>query len=369
LPTLKDLPSLVDRLSARDRARFARLFQVATAPARLVLPPNMRGWVQEAFGSAEAVEEQLVLRVTNLATGEEALFNPLRAARPSEVHLDAYGLADLAALLETDRSDPFCRPLEHTPEDVFGRVYGRFCVTASNIAKLDAFHGVVIFHEHNPLRFDREQLADYLRTGLAWGERVLALDPSAVYWLLWWNALWKSGASIVHGHAQVVAARERPYARIEQLRAAAATYHGRHGARYFDDLVAVHDALGLSYHYRSATLLATLTPIKEREVWLLDRGGLTEALVDLTYRVLACYTRRLGVQSFNLVYVRPPLGSAPAAHEDWAGFPHIIRVVDRGPLSSPMSDIGGVELCGSPGIASDPFELQAQLSGWVNEAR
>jgi hypothetical protein len=321
----------------------------------------MRGWVRQAFGSAEAVEEQLVVRVTNRATGDEALFNPLRATRPSDVRLEAYRLPDPAELLEGDRSDPFCRPLEHTPEDIFGRVYGRFCLTASNLAKLDAFHGIVVFHEHNPLRFDRERLADYLHTGRAWGERVLAVDPTAVYWLLWWNALWKSGASILHGHAQVAAARGRPYARVEQLRAAGAAYHACHGAPYFRDLIAVHDALGLSHRHRGATLLASLTPIKEREVWLLDEGGLTEALIDLAARVLACYTQRLGIQSFNLVYVRPPLGDSPAAGGDWAGFPHIIRIVDRGPLSTPMADIGGVELYGSPGIASDPFELQAQL--------
>ena len=35
--------------------------------------------------------------------------------------------------------------MEGTPEDVFGRIRGRHCITASNVAKYDGFHAVVIF--------------------------------------------------------------------------------------------------------------------------------------------------------------------------------------------------------------------------------
>ena len=62
------------------------------------------------------------------------------------------------------------RKYEGTPEDLFGRVTGRHAITASNIAKYDAFHGVVIFDHHNPLQFSREAIVDYLDVGLRWAQ-------------------------------------------------------------------------------------------------------------------------------------------------------------------------------------------------------
>lgn len=354
---IDDLPASIEALPERQRALVERLFHVAATPARLVLSGPIRGWVSEMFGSAAAAEEQRVVRVTNRVSGEEALFNTLRATRPLEVQLVDYDW-ELQDLLESGRGDPLCRPLEQTPEDVFGRVRGKYCITASNIAKVDAFHGVVIFDEHNPLLFDRERLADYLNTGLAWGQRVLEVDPSAKYWMLWWNALWKSGASILHGHAQVVSTRARHYARAEHLRTVAHGYRTAFKSSYFEDLVAAHDALGLSVHHAGAVLLVSLTPVKEREVWIVDPRGLTDGALDLVSRTLFRFTRWLEVQSFNLAYVRPPLGAPDAA---WEHFPHIIRIVDRGSLTTPMADIGGLELYGCASISNDPFTLVAAL--------
>jgi hypothetical protein len=348
----------VDRLPTASARRFRRLFDVNTAPAPLLLPAEMRGWVREAFGSVEAVENQAVVRVANLATAEETVFNTLRADRPLEVVTAGLDEMELEALLETG-GDPFCQPEEQTPEDVFGRVYGHHSLTASNIAKLDAYHGVVIFREHHPLRFGRDQVSDYLHTGLAWGERVLKTDPAARYWLLWWNALWKSGASIVHGHAQVSARRQRHYARVEQLRQSAERYRASACTDYFEDLLEVHDALGLAFHHGTAAVFPSLTPIKEREVWVVDQGGLTEPLVDLAYRVLDVFVTILGVQSFNVSYWRPPLGALEPA---WRDFPHIVRIVDRGSVETPMADIGGLELFGCASVTHDPFDLIAQIA-------
>ena len=56
----------------------------------------------------------------------------------------------------------FARPLTDTTADVFGRIQGRFCVTASNVAKYDAWHGLIIPNEAQPLHFSAEQLEDCL---------------------------------------------------------------------------------------------------------------------------------------------------------------------------------------------------------------
>ena len=318
------------------------------------VPPGMHGWVSSTFGSLAAVEEQSVVRVCNPWIGEETLFNPLRASRP---HAVSRPPVDLSTVIGDTFDDAFCHPLEQTTEDTFGRVSGRHCVTAANLARIDAFHGVVVFDEHHPLRFDRERVEDYLRTGVRWGEKVLEIDPEATCWQLWWNALWRAGATMVHGHAQVVATHPPHHEHVERLRSAAASYRSRHGGDFFADLSRAHEVLGLARRLGSAVRFASLTPIKEREVWIVA-ADLTGDFLDLVYVTLEAFTRRLGIQSFNLSYMRPPLGTSGP---EWAGFPHVVRIVDRGGLDSPMSDFGGFELYGAVGVSADPFALATAL--------
>ncbi len=349
------LPELIDALPAGDAALVRRIFRVDRRSARMRVPPGMHGWVGNTFGGLSAVEEQAVVRVSNPWSGEETLFNPLRASRP---HAVSRPPIDLSAVVADTLDDAFCHPLEQTTEDTFGRVFGRFCVTAANLARIDEHHGVVVFNEHHPLEFSRDQVEDYLRTGIRWGEKVLETDPEATCWQLWWNALWRAGATMVHGHAQVVATHPPHHVRVEGLREAAAAYRSEHDGDFFADLARAHEILGLARRHRSAVRFASLTPIKEREVWMVD-DDLSAPLVDLVYETLERFTRSLGIQSFNLSYFRPPLGTPDP---EWAGFPHIVRIVDRGSLDSPMSDFGGFELYGAVGVSADPFALATALA-------
>jgi hypothetical protein len=352
-PAISRLPEAVDGLSREDRRLFDRLFRVARSTGRLSAPPEMHPWIQGQFGSLEAVQSQVVVRVTNLATVEDALFNHLRASRPMEATLSG----GLRQAIDESRGDPLCRPETGTPEDVFGRVAGRHSITAANIAKYDAFHSLVVFDEHDPLEITEDRVRDYLEVGSRWAGEVLRVDPDAVYFFFMWNALWKSGASLIHGHAQVACARGMHYARAEQLRRAAGAYRSRHGGSYFDDLARVHDALGLGLSWRGVRVLASLTPVKEKEV-LIVSPGLGDPLPAAIYRVLDCLVTRLGVSSFNLAIYMPPLAETP---EDWSGFPHVTRIVDRGDPMSRTSDVGAMEMYAAAVISSDPFRVAAAL--------
>lgn len=353
LATIIDLPDLIHSLPEEERSRFDRLIQVSASVGRLHPPQAMHDWIVKLFGSVAAVERQHIIKTTNLVTLEGTLFNALRASRPFESEHSE----DLDGLVNGGRGDPFCKPLEGTPEDVFGRVEGRRSITASNVAKYDAFHGVVIFDEHNPLQFDAESIADAIDVGFRWGQRALREDPEAKYFFFMWNCLWKSGASILHGHAQVAATRDVHYARIEQLRRQSLAYREQYGTDYFEDLIASHRALGLVGDVGDTRVLASLTPIKEKEV-LLFAPGLTPDLMEATARVLHQYVHRLGVTSFNLVIWMPPLAPAP---EDWSGFPHLVRIVDRGSAMNKTADIGAMELYASSVVSSDPFRVAAAL--------
>jgi len=291
--------------------------------------------------------------VTNMVTMEGALFNDLRARRPME----ARAVSDAVKEARTRIGDPFCWPEKATPEDVFGRVRGRHSITASNIAKYDGFHGLVVFHEHDPLAFDADEVADYVETAYRWALAAHEVDAEAQYFFFMWNCLWKAAASILHGHAQMTVTRGMHYAKVEALRRAALAYRQEWGCNYFDDLYAAHADLGLAFERDGVRVVAYLTPVKERETLLLA-DGLSPALKRALYDTLACFRDRMGVESFNVAMLMPPLAETD---EDWSGFPVMVRAVDRGDPVNRTGDIGGMELYAANVIGTDPFFVAEQL--------
>ena len=324
------------------------------------MPPfELEAWLVESFGSLDAVRTQTVVKVTNPVTMETTLFAPLRARRPVDGHSRG---GDLAAEIESTRGDPFCHPETGTPAEPAGRIRGERVITGANAAMADAHHAVLVFDEHDPLAFDERLVADVLRTGRAWAERTRAADPAAVNYLLIWNCLWRAGGSIVHGHAQLLAGTGLHYARIERLRRDAGAYAERiAGGDLMEELIAVHRSLGLAIDAADGvTVLANLTPVKERELLVVGTAGMDEtdaAFVDALGRTLVAYRDRIGVRSFNVAVCRPPLGNA----DGWELIPPIARIVDRGDPFQRPSDIGAMELYATPIVGSDPYELIGAL--------
>ena len=358
-PDITDLEELVDSLSAEDKALFRRIYAVNTVIGEQRFPRTMEAWVKQQFGSLEAVARQKIVRVTNTVTDDGTVFNRLRASRPvlaADPHLEA--------ILEASRkNDTFANPVENTPEDTFGRVVGKHCITASNVAKFDGFHGLVIFNEFHPLKFSREQVIDYFDVAWEWAQRAHAMKPDAKYFFLIWNCLWRSAASINHGHAQLMLTEGRHYAKIDALREAALGYHQAYGSNYFDDLFRLHRALGLATEKEKVRILAHLTAFKDNEVVLIA-DKLDLSLKERVYEALACLRDQIGVASFNLSLVTPPLSET---EESWEGFPVLVRMVDRGNLSDRSSDIGGMSIYASSVVMTDPFELFRNLEEYLNQ--
>ena len=69
---------------------------------------------------------------------------------------------------------------------------------------------------------------------------------------------------------------------------------------------------------------------------------------------LVTYRDRLGVRAFNLALWRAPLDGAP-------DLPPIVRIVDRGDPFQRASDVGAMELYGTPIVGSDPYDLVRDL--------
>src|ERR687895_2285308 len=114
---ITDLRALISDLSPEDRILAKRIFDVRSTTGRLDPPEAMHAWIEKSFGSVDAVLEQHIVKVTNRVTLQGTLFNGLRASRP----LDTGVNMDLEREIEATAGDPFCRPQEGTPADVFGR--------------------------------------------------------------------------------------------------------------------------------------------------------------------------------------------------------------------------------------------------------
>lgn len=343
------LPEQVASLPETERKRFDDLFSVIRSTGSLLPPPEMYAWIERSFGSVEAVQSQSVIKTLNRWTLEGSLFNSLRARRPIDRKLE--GNEDEG--ISGSGQDPFCHPLTGTPADTFGRIQGQHSITASNVAKYDALHSVVIYDHHNPLQLSQDQVVDALDTAWRWIGDAHRDRPHAVYPFVMWNCLPRSGASIVHAHMQVALAEGLAYARVELWRRAAAMYRSRSGRDYFDDLYGVHQALGLAGQDGAHRRLAHLTPVKEKEIVLLA-PSMGPDLYREIYRLLRLYRDELGVRAFNLAVYHPPL---EPVEEDWSDFPVVVRMVDRGDPGSATSDIAAMELFGQPVVAFDPWKL------------
>jgi galactose-1-phosphate uridylyltransferase len=344
----------VASLSAEDRARFQRLYRVGVTAGHTVPPQPMHAWIEDHFGSVGAVRQQRIVKITNLVTLEGTLFNELRARRPLESPPGSRGLEEA---IRDSAGGPFCNPEQGTPADTFGRLRGRWAMTASNVAKYDGWHGVIVFDEHHPLRFTAQQVADYVDTAQAWAQEAYQADPQALYPFFLWNCLWRSGASILHGHAQMTLTRGMHYAQVERWRQATLRYRATYGASYFADLVTVHRTLDLVLERGTAIIFPSLTPFKEKETHIVA-PALNADLKSAIWMVLSTFVERLGVQSFNLALYQPPLA---ATAEEWDDFPFVVRIIDRGDLHSETADIGAMEMFGQSVVASDPFQVAATL--------
>lgn len=350
-----DIERLVHALPDEGRARFDRLFHVNRVTGEINPPEHMHRWIERYFGSVETTLAQKVVKITNRVTLEGALFNELRARRPIEARIPEALHAELAR----NAPDPFDEPLLNTPEDRFGRITGRRCVSASNVAKYDGWHSVLVFDEHDPLAFDEEAVVDYFDVARRWWATAHAADAAAIYPLFMWNCLWKAGASIQHGHAQVSLTKGMHYAKIEHLRRSAQSYRAAHRRNYFADLYDAHRDLGLANERDGVRTLVNLAPIKEKELLLFGQR-FDDTFARSIHRALRCLTDSFGVTSFNLVVYLPPLAPT-AAEEEWGDFPIVARMVDRGDPISRTADFGAMELYAASVVSSDPFRVAETL--------
>jgi hypothetical protein len=352
MPSIIDLPDIVAGLKEDERELFNRFFIVNKTVGKLVLPEEMKSWAEKTFGSIASVESQSIIKVFNKLSFKGALFNELRAKRPIDAKTDD----DALKAINESVGDAFCKPLTGTPLDSFGRIKGRYCSTASNVAKYDGLHGLIVFKNHNPLEIKEKELQDYFNTSLKWFDKAYKSNRNAAYPFLLWNCLWRAGASIIHGHFQLILGESSHYAEAEWYNKIRNEYSEKFKGDYFIDLYKAHQLIGLGLEYKKIKIFTNITPVKDKEITIIS-DKLDKHHVSAVYKIVNSLIKDFGVMSFNLCTILPPFPLADN-NANWKDFPVITMVVSRGPLSNKTSDIGGVELYArSNVIETDPYRV------------
>jgi hypothetical protein len=375
MSSIIDLENTIKLLRPADRELFHNILDIHTSEGHLSVPQTFENKAVSYFVRKDPdgnrtesdqdvlnrLRNQKVVRTFNKLSGEGALFNWLRAFPPGS-KLPEINSNRLNSHIEASKSDcDFCQPNSLTAEDSFGRISGKHCTIAANIAKYDAWHSIICFHKHNPLDFTQEELSDYLETGFRWFEKVHQENPDFRFPFLMWNCLEKAGASLIHGHAQILMSRDTHYAKTEHIRQVAENYREKFNRDYFNDLFQAHHLVNLAFSDQDTTIIANLTPIKEKEVIIVSRQSPAEneSAKRAIYRTLRCFIDELGVTSFNLSISIPPPGEK--------SIPHVIRLVDRGNVFKTTADIGCMELYASSVIASDPYMVINKLRTYYSK--
>jgi hypothetical protein len=340
--SIGQIKEIVKKLGKEERERFDRIFSFYVSESRMTVPEKMKLKLAEKF-DIPSLEKQEVVRIDNKVTGDAAIFNPLRGRRPMQKSEENPDLS---------QKDDFCNPIELTPYDEIGRIENKSAITAANLAKYGEFHSLVILKKHDPFSISYEEFSDAIAVALEWFQKTRKKQKAAVYPFLIWNFLWKSAASIIHPHFQILLSRVA-FPSQSFFEKTIKNYRAETGDDYIDDFFRVHESFGLAFRIKNARVISPLTPVKEKEV-IVTSEKLDENFIKSLFRVFKTYMN-LGVESFNLALIMPSLDSS-------LKIPYIARFVDRGKLSVKTSDFGAMEIySGARVVSSDPFEVVEAL--------
>ena len=344
----------LDKLSPADKDLFDRIYKISIVDGKLIIPSEMEEWVKNTFGNIDDISCQEIIKINNIVTYEGSIFNVHRTSRPFDAPSQNISIDEI---LKHNRNKDFSTPLQSTPSDLFGRIKKNNTITAANIAKYDSMHSLIIAINENPLEISEELVKDYCDTAKEWFESANQQNPDAIYPFFLWNSLWRAGASLIHGHAQLALTQDMPYAKIDLLRRVSEEYEIEFDSNYFEDDFYIHKKLGLGFVLNNCNIQMKLTPIKEKEVRITSHE-FNDDLIKTIYKILNVMINHTGVQSFNVAIYLPPLIETL---ERWDHMPVIVQIVDRGYLDNQTSDFGAMELYGQSVIGTNPYKTMKDI--------
>lgn len=360
--------------------KIVGLYDVSASRGKMFIPETFYPKVQKWFGHIDdkspedavvRAENQLIVRVMNKWTFDQTLFNPIRAKRPMNNNFENKTPAEVADEFELipGKCD-FCSPISYTAIDSWGRIERNTALTASNCAKYDGFHSLIIFKDHRPLRYSKEKLTDIFSICEEWFYCAHEVNENAIYPMFSWNCKERAGASQNHGHAHLVLGENFHYGRYEYLQHVARNYnYANPKQNYFLDLISTSKAMGLAKSVGESTILINLTPSFGYDIIVLS-WNFDQDFRDAMDKAIHLLTKKFESVTFNIGITFPPLEKEGKVRKRlaWvhlkeallledAPMPYLAYLVDRGDPSNGKytSDVGAMKLQGSSIVANDPF--------------
>jgi len=372
--TIYEIENKINNLDKNKVELIRRIYDISTFTTTIEIPNSFKNRIEKYFDTKiDNIKTQKIVKIINKWSEEGALFNYLRSYRPGikdskDIRIKINHEIENAINNSKENCD-FCFPEKFTPEDSFGRIEGKYCITAANIAKYDNYHSLLIFKKHNPLDFNFGEFNDYISTSFKWFEKVHKISNNYIHPMLIWNCLAKAGASKTHGHFQLLTTKTI-YPKIKSKLNINSIYYNKYKHNYFLDILQIHEYLDLIFKKDKNIIIAYLTPIKENEVIILS-PELDENFIYYLYNILRIYIDRLNIKSFNFTLFSLNLD------ETFKNFKKfyfkvnkfnkifIAKIVDRGNPLKNISDIASMEIFASSVISSDPYNVIANLKKYL----
>ena len=410
---------------------FSLIFEIEYITAHTIIPkcftkkavslfkniPNKQATYQ---GSNEKLildklSTQNVIIITNKFTFEQSIFNIIRKYRPGASQ--RLNIANKHKILAKNiKKCDFCTNRKHVAADNFlninvnkleyllkryanvkiipghdtititinndhykislnqGRIFGKHCYTASNIAKYCKHHGLIIPYEHSPFNaLRRGLLQDYIYTSLIWLNSMHTnMKPyEYIYPHIFLDMGPKASASQEHTHFQLILTKQRYLGKIEKERQAVHQYSITNTNRnYWEDLISLHLYLGLGVIYRNQTkidktlyknvtnddaiIISHVAPIKDKEIIIISNNPFSTSFSFAMEKAIDALFES-GTTALSMMMVLDPLNNKLSKHSTQPGA--IVKIIDRGNILDNRSDTGSMEYYGSNNIINDPYEL------------
>ncbi|GIW65058.1 MAG: hypothetical protein KatS3mg093_037 [Candidatus Parcubacteria bacterium] len=317
-----NLKEIINKLTPESRVIWERIFNWREIEVNLEQLP-------EKYSD---FKKQKIIFIQDKILDQEAIFNFSRQKRPQPQKKE-----------EEEIDDPFCHYQTETPIDELGRLEGQFVTTAANLSKMADYHSLLIFKKHQFDFLDSNDFKEAIEISQQWFQKIKNYDPAIQTQILIWNYHYRSGASILHPHFQLLAYKEIPI-KLKFLFERFKNYQTNFTNHYLNDYCQLAQELGLGEKIGNFNFWFSLTPPKEKGLFFY--GDLNNVFIWQIIKKL----NQLGTESFNLFFIveSPLLNNF--------GF-----FVDRGKTTKLNSDIGSLELFGLPVISTNPFELAEEL--------
>jgi len=344
------------KLCGEQYKLFKVIYAIRTKQTTVVLSetflPKVQKWMNGNQELVEATKKQTIIFVDNKWSLESVVFNPVRAKRPG-----GQGQGSVAEYVNNliDKAKEgcdFCSYKKYTAADDFGMLESERTVAISNTFKIEKYHGMIVFKQHDPVHFDQDQFIDAMDLAMRWFKTAAGRATDHKYRHMYWDCLPKASASQVHPHIHLALGDHAYYAKWNRLHKAALEFsESVPNWNYWNAMLQVHNALGLSAHFNSASIISYITPQKDLEIVILAKKP-SQDFFRLFYFAVRTFMEDMGQFAISAGCVFPKLD---VSTDNGAELPAICRLLSRGAADLPRSDVSSFDLFGTANVNKDPF--------------